>query len=305
MLNHTYESIWQISQSVNWQVSDLIGPDKPLDFTRSFLPEAIVRVNNIMSLSTPEKRMLSHIRGNSYLHLFVLVEQFIIPMVLERVKSMGYGDIYATQALLMFAEEEGKHIHLFQSFATAFERGFGSACDRIGPTEAIANQILEHHPLSVLLMTLQFEWTTQSHYLESIRNHRGEHLDPRFCDLLRCHWLEEAQHTKLDALIAQEMTARMTDQEIEGAIADYLKIVHLLHDALMEQVNLDMLSLEQAVNRSLLQSEKREVLQVQQQAYRWAFLCAGLTHPNFVSVLGAISPSAKVKVTELAKAWSE
>jgi hypothetical protein len=183
----TYKSIWQDAQKVRWQVTDLIGPDKPLDFTRPFLPESIARVADIACLSSQEKLPLNHIRGNGYLHLFVLVEQFIIPMVLDQVKAMGYGDIFVTQALLGFAEDEGKHIHLFQSFAQAFEQGFGATCECVGPTPAIAARILSHHPLAVLLLTLQFEWTTQSHYLESMRNNRDEDLDPRFCDLLKFH----------------------------------------------------------------------------------------------------------------------
>ena len=167
-------------------MSDLIGLDKSLDFNRPFLPESIARVEEIMCFKEEEKRILNHIRGNSYLHLFVLVEQFIIPMVTDQIRRIGYGDIYSVRALLGISEEEGKHIHLFQQFAKAFEQGMGSTCNCIGPTEAIAARILEHHPLGVLFVTLQFEWTTQSHYLESIRNNSHEKLDPRFCDLLRC-----------------------------------------------------------------------------------------------------------------------
>lgn len=304
MTSSTYETIWQDSQKVTWQVSDLIGPDKPLDFNRPFLPESIARVEEIMCLKKEEKQILNHIRGNSYLHLFVLVEQFIIPMVMDQIRRIGYGDIYSIRALLGFSEEEGKHIHLFQQFAKAFGQGMGSTCDCIESTEAIAARILEHHPLGVLFMTLQFEWTTQSHYLESIRNNRHEKLDPRFCDLLRCHWLEESQHTKLDALLIDELTAHMTHKDIDRAIADYFKIVQLLHDVLMEQVQLDIISLERVIGRRFTDSEKQEILQVQQQAYCWAFLCAGLSHPNFVSVLGKISPSGKAEAIELAKAWS-
>ncbi|MEB3359462.1 MAG: hypothetical protein VKK04_22240 [Synechococcales bacterium] len=300
----TFESIWQDSQKVQWRVADLISADKPLNFACPFLPESIARVTDISFLSDAEKLKLNQIRGNSYLHLFVLVEQFIIPMVLDQVRGMGYGDIFSTQALLGFAEEESKHIHLFQSFADAFEQGFGTACDRVGSTEAIAAQILSHHPLAVLLLTLQFEWTTQSHYLESIRNNHDEELDPRFCDLLKYHWLEEAQHTRLDTLLVQEMKVRLTVEEIEGAIADYLILVHLLHDALMEQVKLDIASLERTISRTFADGEWQTILAIQQEAYRWAFLCAGLTHPNFFNVLEDLSPSGAARVTELAKGWS-
>lgn len=304
MQTFTYQSIWQDAQKVRWRVADLIGPDKPLDFTRPFLPESIARVADVPELSTAEKLTLNHIRGHSYLHLFVLVEQFIIPMVLDQLKALGYEDIFATQSLLGFAEDESKHIHLFQSFAEAFEQGFKTPCEFIGPTPAIAAQILSHHPLAVLLLTLQFEWTTQSHYLESMRNNHDEDLDPRFCDLLKFHWLEEAQHTKLDVLLTYELVDRMLASQVEGAIADYLTLVHLLHDMLMQQVNLDVSNLERSLHRSFASPIRQEMIEIQQQAYRWAFLCTGLTHPSFLKVLEDISPSSKDRVVALAKQWS-
>lgn len=303
MQTFTYESVWRDSKKVNWRVEDLIGPDKPLDFTKRFLPESLARTEELACLNPQEQLILNHIRGNSYLHLFVVVEAFIIPMVLDQVKGMGYQNIFATQALLGFADEEGKHIHLFQQFAKAFEQGFGSPCLCVGPPEEVAAPILARHPLGVLLLTLQFEWTTQSHYLESVRNN-DEDLDPRFCDLLKFHWLEEAQHTRLDTLLVCELNQVLEANVIEKAVEDYLGAVQLLHDTLMRQVRLDLQSLEQAIGRSLSSTEREVILAGQEQAYRWGFLCAGLTHPNFVSVLGNLSPSGKARVIELAKVWS-
>lgn len=297
----TYQSVLNDAYKVNWRVDDLIGTDKPLDFTKPFLPEVLVGMDEIQCLSDREKLTLNQIRGKSYLHLFVLVEEFIIPMVLEQVRLKGFGDIAATQALLCFAEEESKHIHLFQRFAEEFDRGFGSACGCIGQMEELAHQILQHHPLSVLFLTLQFEWTTQSHYLESIRDNQSEDLDIRFCSLLKHHWIEEAQHTKLDELLVYELAARLSEAEIQEAISDYLKIVQLLDQVLMMQVQLDLENLERAINQPLSAAQKQEIQMVQEQAYRWTFVCAGLTHPHFVRVLEELSSTGKATVIQLAK----
>jgi hypothetical protein len=56
MPSFTYKSIWQEAQKVRWQVADLIGPDKPLDFSRPFLPESIARVADIPGLTPQEMR---------------------------------------------------------------------------------------------------------------------------------------------------------------------------------------------------------------------------------------------------------
>jgi hypothetical protein len=301
---YTYKSILHDAIKVDWQVADLIGGNKQLDFTKPFLPEALVGSDAIECLTAREKLLLNQIRGKSYLHLFVLVEEFIIPMVLEQFQRKGYHDVDAMHALLCFAEEEGKHIHLFQSFATEFDRGFKTSCVGLEAQEEIAKQILAYHPLSVLLLTLQFEWTTQSHYLESIRDNHAENLDRCFSDLLKYHWLEEAQHTKLDTLLLSELVPMMSDREIETAIEDYLKLVTMLDDILMAQIQLDLVSLQAAIARPLTTANLEEIQSHQAQAYRWAFLCTGLTHPNFVKVLNDISPTLKTRVTALAQSLS-
>lgn len=309
---YTYKSILHDAIKVDWQVEDLIGGEKQLDFTKSFLPEALVGSDAIECLNAGEKLLLNQIRGKSYLHLFVLVEEFIIPMVWAQLQRKGYRDVDALHALLCFAEEEGKHIHLFQSFATEFvgaaspkeNRGFKTPCAGVEPRAEIAKQILTYHPLGVLLLTLQFEWTTQSHYLESIRDNHAENLDRCFSDLLKYHWLEEAQHTKLDTLLLSELVPIMPDREIEIAIKDYLKLVTMLDEILMAQVQLDLVSLQAAISRPLTTANLQEVQSHQAQAYRWAFLCTGLTHSNFVKVLNDISPTLKTRVTTIAQSLS-
>jgi hypothetical protein len=301
---HTYKSILHDAIKVDWQVADLIGGDKQLDFTKPFLPEALVGSDAIECLNTGEKLLLNQIRGKSYLHLFVLVEEFIIPMVLEQFQRKGYHDVDAMHALLYFAEEEGKHIHLFENFGREFERGFKTPCAGIEPRAEIANQILTYHPLSVLLLTLQFEWTTQSHYLESVRDNHAENLDRCFGDLLKYHWLEEAQHTKLDTLLLYELVPIMLDREIEIAIEDYLKLVTMLDKILMTQMQLDLVSLQAAISRPLTNDNLKEIQFHQSQAYRWAFLCTGLTHPNFIKVLNDICPTLKARVIAMAQSLS-
>lgn len=37
MQTYSYQTVWQDAQTFHWRVSDLIDPDKPLDFACSFL----------------------------------------------------------------------------------------------------------------------------------------------------------------------------------------------------------------------------------------------------------------------------
>ncbi len=43
-----------------------------------------------------------------------------------------------------------------------------------------------------------------------------------FKSLLRHHWMEEAQHAKLDTLIVEAIAARLTPAEIVGGVEGYL-----------------------------------------------------------------------------------
>lgn len=103
-------------------------------------------------LDAEEKRTLYQIKGNTYLRIFGVIEEFILPFVLDHVRPQLPGDDYRTRALLQFAGEEAKRIHLFKRFAEEFDQGFGTPCAVIGPPEDIAKAVLAHDPLSVALV---------------------------------------------------------------------------------------------------------------------------------------------------------
>src|SRR6185503_10334240 len=106
--------------------------------------ESLARVEEQAFLSEDERRILNQIRGNAYLNIFGLVEEFILPFVMDHVRPGLAADDWRTRAMLQFAGEEAKHIHLFKRFRDAFEAGFGHACATIGPPKAVADHILSH-----------------------------------------------------------------------------------------------------------------------------------------------------------------
>ena len=204
-LDLNYAAIFATSRRAAWEIEDVIGPDDRLDFRRPFLPEEIALVGAVDGLSGEEQLLLNHIRSHEYLSMFGLVEEFIVPFVLDHVRPGLECKNNRMLALLQFAEEEVKHIALFKRFHRAFTDGFGHRCGVIGPARAIGKHVLSHDPLAVALFVLMIEWTTQSHYLGSVRNARE--IDPLFAKLLRSHWIEEAQHARLDTLLVRELGA--------------------------------------------------------------------------------------------------
>src|SRR5919107_2131822 len=260
-MNHgyTYQDVLAASQRIDWRVEDLIGGDRCLDFSKPFMPESLARTDAIAFLSEPERRLLNQIRGHEYLSLFGLVEEFILPFVLDHARPQLNGDDERVRALLNFAGEEAKHIHLFRLFHRRFTEAFGTECEAIGPAEAIAAEVLRHDPLSVALVILQVEWMTQSHYVDSVRDD-GD-IDPLFKSLLKHHWMEEAQHAKLDTLIVDALAEGRSESDIQRAIDEFFEIGEFLDNGLKAQAAYNLDALEKVIGRNL---EDRAEIEAQQ-----------------------------------------
>jgi hypothetical protein len=245
---------------------------------------------------------LNQIRGNEYLYIFGLVEEFILPFVLDHARPHLHGNDYRVRALLQFASEEAKHIQLFKRFREEFEAGFGNPCEVIGPPQEIARAVLAHHPLAVAFTILHIEWMTQRHYLDSVKDNQS--LDPQFKSLLKHHWMEEAQHAKLDALMVQAITEACSEAEIDGAIEEYLEIGGMIDGGLMQQVQLNLESLSRATGREFTEDETRRFTEVQKQATRWTFLGSGMSHPSFLETVETLRPGTRDRLETMAEQFS-
>lgn len=298
---YSYQAALTASEGIKWRVEDIIGGDRRLDFTKPFMPETLARVEELKFLTPYEQRTLNQIRGNAYLCIFGLVEEFILPFVLDHARPQLREDDYRIRALLQFAGEEAKHIHLFKCFRQDFERGFGTPCSVIGPPEEIARAVLSHDTLAVAITILHIEWMTQRHYIESIREDRQ--LDPQFKNLLLHHWMEEAQHAKLDALMIDALAEGRSEGQILRAVEEYLQICGQIDDGLAQQVEFDMKALMRATRRSLTEDEKNEFRRVQLGANRWTYLGSGMTHENVLATLARLSPAARTRVERAAPAF--
>lgn len=299
--NYTYQGALETSERVNWRIEDIIGGDKRLDFSKPFMPESLAQVRKLSFLSPEEQRTLNQIRGHEYLAMFGLVEEFILPYVVDHARPQLSGDDYRVRALLQFAGEEAKHIHLFKSFRRDFEAGFGSKCDFIGPAEDVRNFILSHSLLGVGLAILHIEWITLRHYIEGVKDNQD--LDPQFKSLLKHHWLEESQHTKLDTLIVEDLARDATAKEVDQAFAEYADIGGFLDNGIKQQTEFDVESFVQATGRSLSKSEREAMSAAVLKGMRWTYLGTGMTHPNFLATVEEIKPGARKQIEEMAPAF--
>jgi hypothetical protein len=279
-----------------WELDDVLREDQELDFTRNMMPESLARTAAIETLDADQQRILNQISAHQYLSIFGIVEEFILPFLLDHARPALHGDEWRVRAVLNFASEEAKHIHLFKRFHEAFARGFPVECKMIGPSEAIGAEVLSHDPLAVGLAILMIEWMTQEHYLGSIRDE--EDLDPLFKSLLKHHWIEEAQHAKLDTLIVDALAEGRTEEEIDRTIDEFLEIGAFLDSGLAAQAEFNLDALEMVIGCRL--QNRKAIIAQQHQAARWTYLGSGMVHARFVATLEALSPNAARRIAEAA-----
>jgi hypothetical protein len=298
---YSFKDVLSRAERITWRVEDIIGGEKKLDFSKPFMPESFARCEPLDFLSAKEKLQLNQIRGHAYLTIFGLVEEWILPFVLDHARPFINGEDYRARAFLEFASEEAKHIHLFRVFEDEFVKGCGLECQVIGPPEAIGKHVLSHPPLSVALLTLMIEWMTQKHFQESVKD--NAEMDPLFKSLLLHHWQEEHQHAQLDAIMVEQIAENLSPAEIDAGIEGFLALGAFLDGGLKQQAMLDMAALEKATGRQFNEAQRAKFIDVQHQANRWTYIGSGMDHPKFLETLQKLSPERRTMIEQAAPSF--
>lgn len=295
-----YAICFKASQRAHWSLEDAVAK-LDLDFSRRFVPLKIFGGESLDFLSADELRLLNQVRGFSYAHLFSFVEEYIILQVLKQAKQHGQAHPDATRALLGFAEEETKHQALFHALKTKLIDRLGP-CGAIGGVTEVANFIVSKPPLPVMLLTSLLEWITQSHYLECFKDNKE--LDAAFSEVFRLHWIEEAQHARLDTLEIQALSAAADAAERERAVDILIELLDAVDGLLAQQVELDVTTFEALSGRTLSQVQRERMVADQHAASRWTFISSGLEHRVFRRIVGDLSPAGARKLESVAKKFA-
>lgn len=283
-----YASIVAASERVAWTV-DAIFRDRRFDASNPLVPASWVGVQDLPFLTDQEQLTLNHCRAFSYVHLLGNYEEFI-PIHLSSCAQQDWHDDRAhLRALLRFGEEELKHQQLFHRAETVLEHSCGHPFGRyfdahkVRVTE-LTHAILAYPPLSRFLLLLAFEWGTQRHYVESIRHRTAEPSDPLYVEVLKAHWLEEAQHTKSDTLEIAQLARRMSPAELRVAFDQMVGIGALIDGTFVGQVNKEIETLQQVTGQTLSSAEAMTLRDTLHQSMSAIIVGVSLTHPSFTKV---------------------
>jgi hypothetical protein len=299
--SYTYRDVLANSKKVAWTEDDVLA-GRSFDLSKRFLPNSLSGVDDIDCLNEHEKRQLNQIMGNAYCHLFAFVEEFIVPTVAGEVLHNPYGDEVRQRSLVRFSEEELKHQELFRRSIKLFNEQFGVTPQLIPGREEVAAVVRGKSKLAVLILIDIIEWFVQVHYTEHVLNKAD--LDGLFRDLLKYHWLDEAQHAKMDTMLIAETVEDMAMAEREAAIDEVLELGGAIDGLLQQQIGMNIDALEVASGRVFAEAEREEIFARTLHAWRWTFLVSGLEHPNVVKLVAEITDEGPAKIRAVAEALS-
>lgn len=259
------------------------------DFKRDFLPQGLFRGGLPPWMSAKERLLINQIRGFSYAHIFMFVEQFIIEETCAAAFTYVRTDREALSALLTFTNEETKHQKMFQKVKELVAEGLSVRPLAAPGMEEVAETVTSHSAFAVFLCTLHFEWITQRHYVEFFQVEKGT-IDLDFMKVFRLHWTEEAQHARIDALHLRRLAAERPSSEILSSCDEFWEIMLVFRATVRKQDCLDLESFEKNVGRKVGNEERESLSNALEESSFWVYFLSGLRHKSFCSLYEDLAP---------------
>jgi hypothetical protein len=295
-----YTSIVAASEQVAWTVNAIFR-DRRFVASKPMVPASWVRTQDLAFLMDRDHLTLNHCRAFSYAHLNGNYEEFIPLHLTGIIQQDWHADRTHLRALLRFGEEEMKHQQLFRRTETVLEASCGHPFGRyfddhkVRVTE-LTHAVLEYPPLPRFLLLLAFEFGTRRHYAESMHDHTGEGADPLYAEVLKAHWLEEAQHVKSDMLEIARLARAMSPEELSVAFDQMAGIGALVDATLMGQVGEEIATLQQVTGRMFSEAEMTRLRDTLYHSLQAIIAGVSLTDPSFRKVALELSPAGAAKL---------
>ena len=290
MASYSYAECLKNSYRINWKIGDVVG-GRHFDTSRPWLPFRLSGAAHIACLTPAEKIKLSQVEMGAYAHLFGFVEEFIAPKMLMLARDFEIDRREAFDALANFAAEEVKHMSLFREVRASVDGTLGFPLALLPGAPDVARAVLSKNTGAVLLLTSAIEWLTQQHYLCCFES--DDSLDPFTKHIFKSHWLEEAQHARMDHLETLRAFRAMSAAERDRAIDDLIELLSAMDGLLQTQAQLDVDNLQACLWRRLGQAEQQQIRIGVLAAKRYTFIESGVTHPSFRDLLGLVATPAQ------------
>jgi len=290
-----YAQCIEVSKRVRWDIDRDVIRGRRFDFSKKFLPDGLSQVDQFEFLSEDERRLLGQIQGRTYATMFALAERFIGAKMLELGAEQWLGDQTALEALVRFSDDEIKHQALFRRIDALIAQGMPPGYRFLPPANDFAQLVLDKSTWAVLALTCHIELFTQAHYRRSIEP--DAELSELFKDVFLYHWKEESQHATLDELEWIREDSKLTHEQRNRAIADFVELVRALDGLLQLQAPADVEYFLRICAERFTSSQIEALEAGVLRAYRWQYIASGVQDPRFIAILtGMITPGQSVRI---------
>jgi len=197
--------------------------------------------------------------------------------------------------LVRFSDDEIKHQALFRRIDAMIAEGMPAGYRFLPPANDFAQLVLEKSTWAVLALTCHIELFTQAHYRRSIEP--AAEPSELLQDVFLFHWKEESQHATLDELEWIREDSKLTHEQRNRAIADFIELMRALDGLLQLQAPADVEYFLKVCGErfTLAQAEALEAGVLR--AYRWQYIASGVQDPRFIAILtGMITPGQSVRI---------
>jgi hypothetical protein len=271
---------------VRWSIEEDVIRNRAFDTKQKFLPDGLSKVKDFGFLSEDEQRYLSQVQGRTYANIFGLAERYINAKVLEISSEHWFEDQTALEALVRFSDEELKHQELFRRIEKLIAAKMPAGYRFTAQPDEVAKVVLAKSTWAVLALTLHIELFTQMHYRQSIEP--DEDLSPLFKDVFLFHWKEESQHAILDELELIRADQKISAQERDKGVNEFIELVAAFDSILQVQAGDDAEYFAATCGRRISTDEQGAVEAGLLRAYRWQYLLSGAQHPHFIKVMTSL-----------------
>jgi hypothetical protein len=261
---------------VRWEIDADVIRGRDFDYTRTFLPTGLSKVDTLEFLDAGERRFLSQVQGRTYAYMFGLVERFIAPKMLQTSSQHWLGDQVALEALVRLSDEEIKHQELFRRLELLMDAHMPAGYVRVAEPNTVAGAVLGKRSWAVLALICHIELFVQSHYDQSIAPQAD--LCPLWKDVFLFHCKEECQHVIIDELEWHAEYRRIDAGERDAAVDDLIALVGAVDGILQAQADSDSDYFLASCGRKLSSDEAQRVGDTLLSAYRWQYIVSGVQH---------------------------
>lgn len=279
------------SKKARFQIEQDVIRGRTLDLEHKYMPDGLSLVTSLGFLTADEQRLLSQVQGRTYANIFGLVERFINAKVLELTGQYWLGNQVALEALVRFSDEEIKHQELFRRVEALAARNMPAGYQVVPEPDHVARIVLEKPTWSVLGLICHIELFVLAHYRQSIDI--DPTLSPLWKDVFRFHWKEESQHVILDELEWRRENARLTPDERDRAVDEFIGLVAAVDGILQAQAASDARYFKGMLGYSLDADQSRQIDALLLRAYRFQYIGSGVAHTRFPEILFSMLTSVQ------------